>query len=858
MNISPAEAFLSSIELLRRYYRYCDGGGGNAFTDMEELKSILYLELRSEHPYKPDYFYKNIRDMFFQNVRPDSVRGYIIKSFKEINERFVYFRTNRIFIKSALFEEWQNLITKLPPLPILAFSIYDKCRQSSKCDEDKLVEEILKNSSIPSIYEPEIEDLIAKEGLSEIHLHLNGTTEADFVWQDALSHPVKFYNYIKQARGRDKKVEMSEQYMQLGDFKYDDVYRLVKFASSIRDSLISDIDNCGYGAPYYGNKHCEFNLSFTVFNKYNPLLFPDKIHPYRRICFGKTLFNAIQYEALFLIKAFSHLENYKDEGFASLLHFYILVYSFCNRLLSQQTNQTGFEQFLKIADNKLREFSEEKYAARFKQLQGMYGRDLIRLEGRFAPKKEIEKNVKILRSIIKDYKNVKKKDTGNNNDSLRYDLSLIAHFIKEKDKTKPKIAPYRDSKLRTKAEQNLSTLNCSLRYIRDWDKYFCGFDAANNELYARPEVFGPVFRKARFMGFNSFTFHAGEDFVHLLSGIRAVYEAVDFLGLAAGDRIGHATAVGIEPGIWLDRNGKSVIIEKGEWFDDLVFAYFLIDRCNCNFSHRSKLSEKIKELFYEIYEGGFSNYGNRHVQNFEISDIIKAWKLRKLDPKLSFGIMRNALFDEFKNLELKDIFKYRYEKKYDDMDLEKDIDSLRIYRTTNRYFYDEKKDFKIFRAYHSGKTIEESKKLIEVKTDDIFDENILRTFQDTVINELNNKRISVEALPTSNLRISHYKNYGEHHIFRWLGIDKDYNYADNSNASMHTSEYNPKPIVCLGSDDPGIFSTNVRNEFSHIFCSLIEKGMDRKRALGLLREIAENNRIYGFSFNNSITTSPPS
>jgi hypothetical protein len=38
-----------------------------------------------------------------------------------------------------------------------------------------------------------------------------------------------------------------------------------------------------------------------------------------------------------------------------------------------------------------------------------------------------------------------------------------------------------------------------------------------------------------------------------------------------------------------------------------------------------------------------------------------------------------------------------------------------------------------------------------------------------------------------------------------------------------------KPIVCLGSDDTGIFSTNLRNEFSHIFCSLVSKGIGRNK-----------------------------
>src|SRR5690606_6384420 len=44
-----------------------------------------------------------------------------------------------------------------------------------------------------------------------------------------------------------------------------------------------------------------------------------------------------------------------------------------------------------------------------------------------------------------------------------------------------------------------------------------GFDAAANELHAGPEVFSPIFRKLQYLGYTNFTYHAGEDFVHLLS-----------------------------------------------------------------------------------------------------------------------------------------------------------------------------------------------------------------------------------------------------------------------------------------------------------------------------------------------------
>ena len=110
------------------------------------------------------------------------------------------------------------------------------------------------------------------------------------------------------------------------------------------------------------------------------------------------------------------------------------------------------------------------------------------------------------------------------------------------------------------------------------NKYLSGVDAAANELEAPPEIFGPVYRYLRRKGFQHFTYHAGEDFHHLIGGLRAMYEAVEFLDLHRGDRIGHGTAAGIDPRIWLDHLGEEFPISQGEWLDDLLFAIHMIER----------------------------------------------------------------------------------------------------------------------------------------------------------------------------------------------------------------------------------------------------------------------------------------
>ena len=52
------------------------------------------------------------------------------------------------------------------------------------------------------------------------------------------------------------------------------------------------------------------------------------------------------------------------------------------------------------------------------------------------------------------------------------------------------------------------------------------------------------------------TVHAGEDFSHLLTGLRHVDEAIEVLDLREGDRIGHGLALGIDPARWAERVGR--------------------------------------------------------------------------------------------------------------------------------------------------------------------------------------------------------------------------------------------------------------------------------------------------------------
>jgi len=110
-----------------------------------------------------------------------------------------------------------------------------------------------------------------------------------------------------------------------------------------------------------------------------------------------------------------------------------------------------------------------------------------------------------------------------------------------------------------------------------------GLDVAGDETKWPIEVFAPALRWLRKhhhaqgtakepMLRPHFSVHAGEDYAHVLSGMRHTDETVRFCGMTSGDRLGHALAIGIPPQQWFDRHGEA-LLDVDEHLDNLVWAW---------------------------------------------------------------------------------------------------------------------------------------------------------------------------------------------------------------------------------------------------------------------------------------------
>lgn len=96
------------------------------------------------------------------------------------------------------------------------------------------------------------------------------------------------------------------------------------------------------------------------------------------------------------------------------------------------------------------------------------------------------------------------------------------------------------------------------------------------------------------------TYHAGEDFLDVVDGLRAIDEAIRFLNLDCGDRIGHALALGVNVAEWYQGKGCQISLSTQDHLDNIAWMYHALKR------YKIEGCEVLKDYLQEQFRYYFS------------------------------------------------------------------------------------------------------------------------------------------------------------------------------------------------------------------------------------------------------------
>lgn len=502
----------------------------------------------------------------------------------------------------------------------------------------------------------------------------------------------------------------------------------------------------------------------------------------------------------------------------NLFYAYLIIKQRIRDELVQVNNRVGFYNFKHYQDRKEKFIDGtplEKCYISYAMKESFQGQNMLSLEARVAPRKTAEDN---RRYIAENYDNQLK---GIIIDGKRADLKdrvfYVYHFIKENDTHDGiEMNICRRHKMRNNIRrQALAIAGMRLKYPAEASRVL-GIDACSEEIGCRPELFGQAYRflknmreinydytnyssgnsidpesgreiYARSDGMQALraTFHVGEDFTDIVDGMRAIDEAIYYLNLSYGDRLGHALAIGIPPDEWYGFKRRRVLITRQDHLDNLVWLYQKIRKYNIRHTENILLSleREFVHCFHEIYGGTSSE----NMWDYDINVYYDAWKLRGDAPEL---------YQSGRYVENKE--KYQEWDFFAENLLHNELRKIRMEeRCTNiyaRYLYDEN-------VKRVGGEIVELKVPIERIS-------IISQIQKYMQNDIAAMGLGIEANPSSNYLISPLQYYDRHPIGIWYNKGLTYNEKELQNC--------PQISVTINTDDQAVFGTSLENEFALI------------------------------------------
>lgn len=489
----------------------------------------------------------------------------------------------------------------------------------------------------------------------------------------------------------------------------------------------------------------------------------------------------------------------KSPQLQATLILYLIVRKYIESYFVQSNMWYGFNNFKRYERIFELFFPEAKYVKEkidhWSSLYLLEDQKLAKIEVRLAPKKNFQK--------LRDRVVMCKESFGKR---LSPQTGLILHFIKESrsfhyDKKRANNLTYPKSwKLIKLYGQQLNVIRKFANSRNRRLMKLVGIDAANEEIRCRPEIFAPFYRAIRSLNLGiGQTFHVGEDFTSLVDGLRAIYEAVHYLNLKDGNRIGHGSALATDIDKYYLLKGKQVISTKQDALDDFCFIYNIV-QSNADYEVLcSKLKLEAKSLLEDIY--GFVNFDayisslemrGDHPDVYAIHPVVNTYakQLLKWKAKRKLYYINNAPSAQ-------------YSSAWDSSD------SL-------EYIFD----------YHFLHNVRRKGNETYIYRVDEATKSAIKYVQDSLAEIISSKKIGIETNPTSNYFIGPFVDF-----------------EDIPAISFIDGEMSKKDLlITVGTDDPGLFFTNLRNEYNSLIYHYVEEKGEKQRLIKKkMKELAQKS-----------------
>lgn len=337
-----------------------------------------------------------------------------------------------------------------------------------------------------------------------------------------------------------------------------------------------------------------------------------------------------------------------------------------------------------------------------------------------------------------------------------------------------------------------------------------GIDLCTDEIGVPVWVMLPLMRWVRDVGRQAFiqlkqrgesaipplrtTVHAGEDFVHLMTGLRRIDHTVTYLRLEEGDRLGHALALGIDPTIWCDRAGR-VLQTCEERLFDLVWEWSCYARHNVEVASKRLVyvRTEIVRLARDIFE---SNYNT----SFTPEDIMAFFDLVHTEREL-----RLVGFPDQPGLRALKVSRHLNE--------ERKEDSSQAQFLLKTYLCNE-------RVWRRGRT----PMIVNFRTI-AHEGEALNQLQNGLRRRIGALGLTIEINPSSNVVIGDLGHLEAHPLWRLRPVESGVGISPLS--------------VCIGSDNPLTLATTLPHEYQLLFDALLLRGYSHELAMKWIDDVRD-------------------